>query len=148
MNTSPADFLDLLIGQWDLTGQMGNTPLHQTVSAKWILNHHFVELHITSTISTPESQPPYQATYFIGYDEKNNNYVMHLLDTSGASYSRVIGLGKQDGNTIPFVFQYKEGPFVNRFIWEADTQSWTFKLSHEQDGQIHVFATKRMTRKQ
>ena len=148
MNTSSAEFLDHLIGHWELTGQMGNTHLQQAVTAQWVLGHCFVELHFTSTIPTPESQPPYQATYFIGYDEKDNTYIMHLLDTFGAGYSRVIGLGKRDINTISFIFQYPEGPFVNRFIWEPDTQSWTFELTYEKDGQIHGFATKRMTRKQ
>ena len=148
VNTSSAEFLNLLIGQWELTGQMGKTSLRQAVIVQWTLNHHFIKLHFTSTIPTSESQPPYQATYFIGYDEKDDTYVMHLLDTFGAGYSRVIGLGKRDRNTIPFIFQYPEGPFVNRFIWESDTQSWKFELTHEQDGQIQVFATKRMTRKQ
>ena len=146
MNVSPTEFLNLLIGKWELTGQMGNTPLQQAVTAQWTLDHRFVELHFTSTIPSSDGQPPYQAIYFIGHDEKDNTYVMHLLDTFGASYSRAIGLGKRDGNTIPFVFQYTEDPFVNRFTWEADTQSWTFELTHKQDGQIHVFATKHMKR--
>jgi len=146
VNASSTEFLNLLIGKWELTGQMGNTPLHQAVTAQWTLDHRFVELRFTSTIPASDGQPPYQAIYFIGYDERDDTYVMHLLDTFGASYSRVIGLGKRDENTIPFVFQYTEDPFVNRFIWEADSQSWTFELTHEQNGQIQLFATKRMKR--
>lgn len=148
VKTSPMEFLDLLIGQWELTGQMGNTPLQQAVTAHWALDHCFVELHFTSSIPASEDQPPYQAVYFVGYDKRDDTYVMHLLDTFGAGYSRVIGLGRRDRNTISFIFQYPEGPFTNRFIWEPDTHSWTFELTHERDGQVHVFATKHMTRKQ
>ena len=146
MNTS-AEFLYRLVGQWDLTGQMGTTPLQQVVSAGWTLEGRFVELHFASTLPASESQPPYQAVYFIGYDEQDDTYVLHLLDTFGAGYSRVIGLGKRDGDTIPFVFQYADGPFTNRFIWESTTQSWVFELTYEQAGQVHAFATKRMTRR-
>ncbi|HSM70744.1 MAG TPA: hypothetical protein VK851_04310 [Anaerolineales bacterium] len=146
MNTS-AEFLNLLIGQWELTGQMGTTKLQQAVTVQWVLERSFVELHFASTLPASVSQPPYQAIYFIGHDEQNDTYVMHLLDTFGAGFSRVIGLGKRDGNTIPFIFQYKEGPFMNRLIWESSTQSWTFELTYEQDGQVHTFATKHMTRR-
>jgi len=143
-----SDFLNLLIGQWELTGQMSTTPLQQAVTAQWVLENSFIELHFTSTLPASESQPPYQAIYFIGYDEREDTFVMHLLDTFGAGYSRVIGLGKRDGNSIPFVFQYPEGPFVNRLIWESGTQSWTFELTYERDGQVRTFATKHMKRRQ
>lgn len=142
------EFLDRLVGYWELTGQMGTTPLQQAVTAQWALDRRFVELRFTSTVPASESQPPYQAIYFIGYDEQDDTYVMHLLDTFGAGYSRVIGLGKQDGDTILFVFQHRDGPFMNRFIWESTTQSWAFELTYEQEGQVHTFATKRMTHRQ
>ncbi|MFZ0548654.1 MAG: hypothetical protein WAM60_24605, partial [Candidatus Promineifilaceae bacterium] len=116
----------------------------QAVSVKWVLEGSFVKLHVTSTLPPSENQPPYQAIYFIGYDERDDTYVMHLLDTFGAGYSRVIGLGKRDGNTIPFVFQYTDTPFTNRLIWESGTQSWKFEQTYEQHGQVHTFATKHM----
>jgi hypothetical protein len=94
-----------------------------------------------------DNQSPYQAVYFIGFDERDDTYVMHLLDTFGAGYSRVIGLGKRDGNTIPFIFQYADGPLTNRLIWDSDTQSWTFELTYVQEGQVHTFATKCMIRR-
>jgi hypothetical protein len=147
VNTS-IEFLNLLIGEWDLTGQMGTTPLEQTVTVQWVLERSFVELHFTSTLPASAGKPPYQAAYFIGYDEQDDTYVMHLLDTFGAGYSRVIGLGKREGNTIPFIFYYDDGPLTNRLIWESDTQSWTFELTYEQDGQFQTFATKRMTHKE
>ncbi len=126
---------------------MGVTRLQQAVTAQWVLEHRFVELHFTSTLPASENQPPYQATYFIGYDERDDTYVMHLLDTFGAGYSRVLGLGKRDGNMIPFVFQYGDGLFTNRFIWESTTQSWAFELTYEQDSQVRTFAMKHMTRR-
>ena len=144
---APLEFLNRLIGQWELTGQMGPTTLRQSVSVQWVLDGRFVELHFASTLPASEGQPRYQAIYFIGYDEPDDTYVLHLLDTFGAGYSRVIGLGRRDADTIPFTFSYADSPFTNRFIWEADTQTWAFELTYEQAGQVQPFATKRMTRR-
>ncbi len=144
--SAPNEFLDRLIGQWELTGQMGSTPLHQAVVAHWVLAGRFVELRFTSMLPAPVGQPPYDALYFVGYDEREDLYVLHLLDTFGPEYSRWIGLGKREGEAIAFVFQYADGPFTNRFQWDPATQTWIFDLTYEQGGQVHTFATKRMRR--
>jgi hypothetical protein len=41
------EFLDQLVGSWDLRGQMGSTALHQAVEGRWVLDGLFVELHFS-----------------------------------------------------------------------------------------------------
>ena len=144
---SPADFLNHLIGQWTLTGQMGATPLRQAVTARWVLGGLFVEMHFSSTLPAPEGRPPYEAIYHIGYNDKADVYILHLLDTFGVATACVVGRGRREGNVVAFVFDYEGGPFTNRFIWEADNDAWRFEQTYLDDGQTRVFATKQMTRK-
>src|SRR5215467_12465233 len=49
-------WLDLLVGRWELTGQMGATPLRQAVEGRWILGHHFVEVTCRSVLPVPAGQ--------------------------------------------------------------------------------------------
>lgn len=37
------DLLDKLVGQWSLTGKIGDRPVENNFSAQWILNHQFIE---------------------------------------------------------------------------------------------------------
>lgn len=141
-----SDFLDKLVGQWDLSGQMGDIPLRQSVDGKWTLGDLFIELYFKSTLPPQAGRKLYEAVYHIGYNEENDRYVMHLLDTFGVALTCSVGIGKRKGNSIPFVFDYAEGPFTNRFSWDESSDAWTFKQAYLQDGQSHTFATKHMTR--
>ncbi len=140
-------FLDKLMGKWELSGNMGAVPLKQSVEAKWILGELFVQMYFASTLPPPEGQKPYEAIYHIGYNAKDDRYVLHLLDTFGVALVSIPGIGQREGNSIPFVFAYATGPFTNRFVYDAAADSWTFEQSQIRDGQAHTFATKRMTRK-
>jgi Protein of unknown function (DUF1579) len=142
----PHEVLDRLIGRWDLSGQMGETPLRRVVEAKGTLGDLFVEVHRRSVLEAPAGQLPYEALYYIGYDSESERYVMHLLDTYGPRFSRTLGIGERQGNRISFVFEYDGGPFTNTFTWHADSEEWTFDLIFLEDGAVHTFATKCMSR--
>jgi len=140
------ELLDKLVGDWDLTGRMGEIPLQQAVVGKRTLGELFVELYFKSTLPAPVGQKPYEAVYYIGYNDENDLFVMHLLDTFGVGLSCIVGIGKQEGNTIPFVFDYEDGPFTNRFIWDETADAWRFEQTYLKNGQVHTFATKEMVR--
>lgn len=144
MNTT--DFLNHLIGSWELTGQMGEIPLRQYVEAKWELGGLFVQMDFKSTLPVPDGGKLYEALYLIGYDEKNECFVLHLFDTFGVTRDHVVGVGKREGDTIPFVFNYSTGPFTNLFTWDAQKQTWRMEQSYEESGVKKIFATKQMTR--
>lgn len=73
-------------------------------------------------------------------------FVMHLLDTTEIPTECVMGLGRREGNSIPFLFEYGQTPFTNTFTWHPDRDSWSFVQTYEEDGQQRVFAEKEMTR--
>ena len=39
------DFLNRLVGSWNLTGTMGLTELRQKVDARWVIQDCFLEIH-------------------------------------------------------------------------------------------------------
>ena len=137
-------FLDNLIGDWVLTGFMGNVKLQQDVEARWVLGHRYVSMYFNST--TPEDNPTsnYEALYHIGFNTDENLYVFHLFDTSDVPIKCDMGLGKREGNRIPFLFDYDGTNFFNILIWHPDERKWTFVQEYEEDGKIKLFAKKSM----
>ena len=146
MNTTQ-DFLAHLIGSWDLRGQMGETPLRQQVECRWTLGGLFVEVYCASVLDEPPGSPPYEAIYLIGYNVDHDRFAMHLLDTTGVALTCAVGIGKREGNVIPFVFDYHSGPFTNRLVWNEEDDSWLMELTASKGEQRELFATKRMTRR-
>ncbi len=144
MPTAHDAFLAHLIGRWDLTGKMGDTPLRQAVAARWALGGLFVEMACRSVLPTAEGEQPYEAVYFIGYNAEHDRYVLHLLDTFGVATSCVAARGQREGDSIPFVFDYDSGPWTYRFTWRPDSGSWSCLQTYLEDGQLKTFATKHL----
>lgn len=138
-------FLDYLVGKWNLHGKMGDKTLLQKAVGQWVLNGLFLELRFKAVQIGKEGNPPYEAIYFIGYDDKAENYVLNLFDTFGVTSTPILGLGKREGNTIRFVFSHHTGLFVNAFTWHPKQHSWTMLLASEEKGKTQVFAKKEMT---
>jgi len=140
------DFLNHLVGQWMLTGKMGEIELRQLVTAKWILKNTFLWMHSRSV--TPQDNPThkYEAVYHLGYNENEQTFVMHLLDTTEVLLKCVAGLGKRVGNTLPFLFEYGQTKFFNTFVWHPEDSKWSFHQTYEEEGVVKTFATKEMTR--
>ena len=134
-------FLDGLVGSWDLQGQMGETRLHQAVTARWVLGDRYVQLGFRELDGSP-----YEALYHLGRDEATGLYVLHLLDSTGVypEPSHVVGRGSREGDSIPFVFADAEEPFTNRLGWDAAAQAWEWELTYVEKGEVRTFATKRM----
>jgi hypothetical protein len=111
-----------------------------------VLGNLYVEMRYRSLLPSPEGTPPYEALYLVGYHAASERYVLHLFDTFGVSLRPVPGVGRREGNTVPFVFQYDRGPFLNRFTWHEDTDTWDHELVDQADGRAELFATKHLTR--
>lgn len=141
-------FLNNLIGQWLLTGHMGEVELRQEITARWVLGNRYLEMVCKSI--TDESNPTsdYEAVYHIGFNETERIFVMHLLDTTEVPINCIVGLGRRQGNSIPFQFAYSKGEFLNSFTWNPEQESWSFQQTYEEGGETKTFATKQMTRTQ
>jgi hypothetical protein len=141
------ELLGKLVGQWDLTGQMGATPLRQAVAGRWVLGNLMVEVSCRSVLPAPAGQQPYEALYFIGYNAEHDRFVMHLLDTFGVALSGSVGIGERQGDSIAFRFVDADGdPFINTFRWHQAGEAWTFELMDLSGGLVRPFANKRMAR--
>jgi hypothetical protein len=129
------DFIDNLAGNWTITRQVRGKEVHNTMTAQWVLNHQFLQLHMKDTADPPQ----YEAIVLIGYSHADQQYIAHWCDTYGGKFSST-GKGKRIGNSIEFQFDY-ESPFFNTFTWDESARSWTFKMeSQDKDGKRQLFA--------
>ncbi len=135
-----------MIGDWQLRGSMGEVELAQDVNAEWALGEHFVEMRCVSTLTAPDGST-YEAIYFIGHDRESGQFVMHLLDTSGVTTARHVGLGRLDGGSVDFRFDYPSGPFSNRFTYLAASDEWRHDLVSLASGEPRLFAVKHLRRR-
>jgi hypothetical protein len=137
------EFLDQLVGSWDLRGQMGSTALHPAVEGRWVLDGLFVELRFSELDSRP-----YEAVYYVGHNEERGLYVLHLLDSTGVYVAPkdTVGIGRLEGAAISFLFGDEAEPFTNRLEWHPGEEEWTFDLTYVHDGEERGFARKRMRR--
>jgi hypothetical protein len=124
---------------------MGDKTLLQKAIGRWVLKGLFLELRFKAMQIGREGNPPYEAIYLIGFNNKTGDYVLNLFDTFGVTSRTVPGLGKLEGNTIRFVFAYDTRPFINVFTWHPRQHSWRMLLMPEEEGKTIVFATKEMT---
>jgi len=130
------DLVSRLEGSWNLTRKIRGTEVHNRVTASWVLNHQFLQIHMRD-VAEP---PAYEAIVFVGYIHATGTYVAHWIDCFGGRFS-AIGTGKRTGNSIEFRFDYPDGPFFNTFTWSPDSGQWTFRgESQDEHGARRLFA--------
>ena len=142
MSSAPDDFLSKLIGKWSLQGKMGEVALFQDVVGRWVLRRLFVEMKLSPIRVGEDGNPDYEAMYLIGYDRKRDDFVLHLFDTYGVSSKPVPGVGKREGNSLSFKFDYEGGPWLNTFTWLPERKAWKNVITYHQDGKETTFAEK------
>jgi hypothetical protein len=130
------DLVSALEGRWLLTRKIRGTEVKNNLTATWVLNHQFLQVHMVDV-----NQPPaYEAIVLIGFIHVTKQYVAHWTDTFGGKFS-AMGLGTRLGNSIEFRFQYPDGPFFNTFTFNPDAKQWVFRLeSQQEDGSRRLFA--------
>jgi hypothetical protein len=116
------DCLDHLVGDWRITRSIRGTTAENTMEARWVLAHQFVQMHRIDV----KRPPAYEAIVLIGYDAEKKRYIAHWCDTFGGAYSGD-GFGIRAGNAVEFRFDYADGPFFNTFTWHRASSTWTFR---------------------
>ncbi len=130
------EFIDNLVGDWNLTRKIRGTEAHNKVKAEWVLNHQFLQLNMKDAAEPPT----YEALVMIGYSYADQQYVAHWCDTYGGKFSAV-GHGKRSGDSIEFEFHYPDGPFYNTFTWDSKAKGWTFRMENQnKEGKRVLFA--------
>jgi len=126
--------LEKIIGTWAVTGQIGGDNITYNFNASWELNHQFIVL----TFADTAKQPQYTAKVFIGFDCISERYVAHWLDNFGGRFSETLGYGKKSGQSIEFRFEYPDGPFINKFIYDNKANTWQFHCTTKNNKGIWV----------
>ncbi|HSY51946.1 MAG TPA: DUF1579 family protein [Thermoanaerobaculia bacterium] len=130
--------LDNLTGKWALTREIRGKTVENAVDAEWMFNHQFLRIHMKD-VATP---PTYEVMVFIGYDNTSERYVAHWLDIYGGRFSETLGYGRRSGNSITFTFEYPDGPFHNKFVWDPSDKHWQFRMEgKDAAGNWKPFAT-------
>lgn len=141
------DLVDRLAGTWVMSGQVVGKDAHHEVQADWILNHQFLRIHEKTSASAPKGERAYEAFWFLGYDPDKKQYVMHLMDVFGGSYSETLGYGTRNGDEIRFVFDYPDGPFHTTFRWNSAQGTWEWLMEQKgKTGKWTSFAELKLTR--
>jgi hypothetical protein len=62
-------------------------------------------------------------------------------------FSETLGYGKLDdpAHAIRFVFEYPDSPFVNTYMFNPKTKSWTSIMRQKEKGQWSTFAEDKIT---
>jgi hypothetical protein len=71
-----------------------------------------------------------------------------LDNTSNEGISnQVVGVAKQNGDTIAWVFTYSDGTrFYNTFVYDRNLDSWQWNLDGEEKGKLKPFARVMLSR--
>ena len=129
--------LDKMTGAWTLTGTLVNQNATHSVTARWILNHQFLEIHEKDAAA----QPAYEAIALVGWDAVSERYVAHWIDIFGGRMSETIGYGIRSGDRIEFRFEYPDGPFLTTFTWSPEQHGWRWLMrTKNKSGQWEEFA--------
>src|ERR1700683_3582561 len=104
--------LDHLSGKWVLQGTVGKQTVTHDFDAEWVLQHHYLRFHEVSREKNDKGEPSYDATVFIGWNEKTKQYACVWLDVYGGLTTESIGVAtpkekekeKEKENELAFVF--------------------------------------------
>jgi hypothetical protein len=146
--------MERLIGQWVLSGTISNKKTTHEVSAEWVLNRGYVQIHEISNEKAAGGGPAYEALVFISFDSAANEYSCLWLDSTASSSFSPEGVGhakvsKESGNTIPFVFKDSAGhvTFENTFVYDEKSNSWEWLMTNVQDDKKKPFGHVRLVKK-
>ena len=134
--------LDHLAGKWLLQGTVGKQPVTHDFDAEWVLQHHNLRFHEVSREKNEKGESQYEATVFIGWNEKTKQYACVWLDVYGGATPESIGLATPKENELAFVFtdEHGETSFTNTFIYDPKTNTWENRLDNVVKGEPKPFA--------
>ena len=140
--------LDHLAGKWLLQGTVGKQAVTHDFDAEWVLEHHYLRFHEVSREKNEKGDPQYEATVFIGWNEKTKQYACVWMDVYGGATSESIGTATPKENELAFVFtdEHGETSFTNTFSYDTKTSTWEDRLDNVEKGVAKPFARFKLTK--
>ena len=146
---STSSLLDRLAGRWILQGTIDGKQTTHDVTAEWVLQHQYLQLHEVSREKDSLGLAAYEAIVYLGWDQQRQQYGCYWMDiTGGGTFSEHgIGRAKQEGNEIPFLFTYSDTvAFHTTFAFEPKTDTWKWVMDDDNHGKRQPFARVTLTR--
>ena len=144
--------LDHLAGKWLLQGTVGKQAMTHELDADWVLQHHYLRFREFSREKNDKGDPQYDATVFIGWNEKTRQFACVWLDVYGGLTTESIGVATPPAspkeNELSFVFtdEHGETSFTNTFIYDPKTNTWDNRLDNVVKGEAKPFARFKATK--
>jgi hypothetical protein len=140
--------LEHLAGKWQMRGTVGKNPTTHDLDAEWVLQHRYLRFHEVSRDKNDKGEAQYEATVFIGWNEKTKQYACVWLDVYGGLASESIGVATTKENELAFVFKDEQGEttFTNAFIYDPKTNTWDNRLDNIVKGATTPFARFNLTK--
>jgi hypothetical protein len=140
--------LDHLAGKWLLQGTVGKQSVTHDFDAEWVLQHHYLRFREVSREKNDKGEPQYEATVFVGWNEKTKQYSCVWLDVYGGATTESIGVAAPKENELAFVFtdEHGETSFTNTFIYDPKTNTWENRLDNVVKGEAKPFARFKLTK--
>ncbi len=138
--------LDHLAGKWLMEGTVGKQSVTHEFEAEWVLGHHYLRFHEVSREKNDKGDPQYEATVFIGWNEKTKQYACAWMDVYGGLTTQSVGVATPKDNELGFVFRDESGEidFTNTFIYDPKTDTWEDRLDNVVEGEAKPFARFKM----
>jgi hypothetical protein len=140
--------LDHLAGKWLMQGTVGKQAATHELDAEWVLQHHYLRFREASREKNDKGEPKYDATVFIGWNEKTKQYACVWLDVYGGLTTESIGIATPKENEIAFTFadEHGETTFINTFTYDPKTNTWDNRLDNVVKGEAKPFARFKVTK--
>jgi hypothetical protein len=140
--------LDHLAGKWLMQGTLGKQSATHELHAEWVLQHHYLRFQEVSREKNEKGEPQYEATVFVGWNEKTKQYACVWLDVYGGATAESIGFAKPKENELAFIFtdEHGETSFSNIFIYDPKTDTWEDRLDNIVKGEAKPFARFKLTK--
>jgi hypothetical protein len=138
--------LDHLAGKWLMQGNVGKQAVTHEFDAEWVLQHHYLRFREISREKNDKGEPQYEATVFIGWNEKTKQYACMWMDVYGGAAVESIGVATPKENELAFVFSDEHGlrSFTNTFTYDAKSNTWQDQLDNVVQGEAKPFARFKM----
>jgi hypothetical protein len=137
--------LDHLAGNWVLEGNIAGEEATYDVASEWVMDRHYLRVHAISRETQPNGQPAYEANFFIDWDKAADQYNCVWLDNTGRISQDSFASAKRSGDRITFAFKDKEGLSLLTFKYDAQSDSWEWRLQSGQND-VEPFALVKLSK--
>ncbi|HEY3780496.1 MAG TPA: hypothetical protein VGL56_05390 [Fimbriimonadaceae bacterium] len=131
--------LDHLAGKWVMSGMLAGKNTTHELEAKWVIEHHYLQLHEVSRDKDAKGQPQYEANVFIGWNTEEKEYGCVWMDVFGGLSPLSLGAGKPAESQIPILFKNPKSTFHTTFAYNPKDNTWTLNMDEEDNGKFIPF---------